>query len=96
MLHLSADGADDDDNPPVLQTPPQSGHENPFDPQATQLILTVECEARQRLLGKQAGPSASRMDASHASMHDSSVELHEAELLIQHLQRFVLEPGCLQ
>ena len=95
MLHLSADSADDED-PQALQTATPSGHDNPFDPQATQLILTVEREARQRLLGKQAGPSAGHMSASSASMHDSSIKLHEAEMLIQHLQRSVLDPACLQ
>lgn len=80
---LQADGADDVE-PQELHGQSQSGLENPFDPQSTQLILAVEQEARQRLLGRQAADS---MNALTPLAQDSSIKLQQAESQIQHLQR---------
>ena len=85
---LHADGADDDE-PQALQRQSQSVLENPFDVQSAQLVLAVEQEARQRLLGRQAGPPTGSMNV--ASPHDSSIKLQQAESMILHLQRCDLQ-----
>ena len=69
----------------IQGSPPQSAVENPFDQQSTQLILTVEQQVRQRLLGRQAGQSASI--AASPGHHASIAQLKQAELRIQQLQR---------
>ena len=68
--------------------------ENPFDAQSTQLILAVEQEAQQRLLGRQAGATTSSMNVSSPHAHDSSIKLQQAESMIQHLQRCHLQSIC--
>ena len=90
-MHLSAiclyaEGADDDE-PQVLLSQRQCVLENPFDVRSTQLVLAVEQEARQRLLGHHAGPPAGSMIVSGTHAHDSSIKLQQAESMIQHLQR---------
>lgn len=94
-VYLCADGADDD-KPQVLHIQSQSGLENPFDVQSTQLVLAVEQEARQRLLGHQAGLPDGSMSVSGPHAHDSSIKLQQAESMIQHLQRcdLHLQQGC--
>lgn len=86
VLCLYAEGADDDE-PQALLSQSQCVLENPFDVQSTQLVLAVEQEARQRLLGHHAGPPAGSMSVSGPHAHDSSIKLQQAESMIQHLQR---------
>ena len=52
-----------------------------------QLVLAVQQEARQRLLGREAADS---MNASTPHAQDSSIKLQQAESQIQHLQRYDL------
>ncbi|KAL3158641.1 hypothetical protein ABBQ32_011389 [Trebouxia sp. C0010 RCD-2024] len=80
---LQADGIDDTE-PQHMHTHSQAGFENPFDLQSTQLVLAVQQEARQRLLGRQATDS---MNASTPHALDNSIKLQQAESQIQHLQR---------
>ncbi|KAL3135480.1 hypothetical protein ABBQ38_005960 [Trebouxia sp. C0009 RCD-2024] len=80
---LQADGADDIE-PQHMHNQDQAGLENPFDMQSTQLVLAVQQEAHQQLLGRQATDS---MNASAPQALDTSIKLQQAESQIQHLQR---------
>lgn len=71
----------------------QAGLENPFDMQSTQLVLAVQQEAHQQLLGRQATDS---MNASAPQALDTSIKLQQAESQIQHLQRCDLHHFMLQ
>ncbi|KAA6420440.1 MAG: golgin candidate 6-like [Trebouxia sp. A1-2] len=70
--------------PPETPSHPQA--ENPFDQQSTQLILTVEQQTRQHVLGRQAG-TADGTSLSSQAADIANVKLQQAETLIQHLQR---------
>ncbi|KAL0019412.1 hypothetical protein WJX77_011077 [Trebouxia sp. C0004] len=72
------------------QPPESPSHpldENPFDQQSTQLILIVEQQTRQQVLGKQAGSIENGTTLSSQAADIANVKLQQAETLIQHLQR---------
>ncbi|DBB15044.1 TPA: hypothetical protein ACH3X3_004627 [Trebouxia sp. C0006] len=72
------------------QPPESPSHpldENPFDHQSTQLILVVEQQTRQQVLGKQAGSIPNGTALSSQAADIANVKLQQAETLIQHLQR---------
>jgi hypothetical protein len=85
---LSGDAGEADEydaQPP--ESPSHPLDENPFDQQSTQLILMVEQQTLQQVLGRQAGSIAKGTALSSQAAHIVSVKLQQAETLIQHLQR---------
>ena len=70
------------------ESPESAAAENPFDQQSTQLIVTIEQETRQQLLGRQAGYSSLGPDTSSQAADVANAKLQQAEALIQRLQRY--------
>ncbi len=88
LKYLSGDVGEADEygaQPP--ESPSHPLDENPFDQQSTQLILIVEQQTRQQVLGKQAGSIAGGTALSSQAADIANVKLQQAETLIQHLQR---------
>ena len=83
---VHADGPDEEDPQPP-QSPSHSDLENVFDTQSTHIIVSLQQELQQRLLGKHGGASTDCMHAAVSDRGDSSLKLQQAEHLIQHLQR---------
>ena len=84
MLHAD-EGSDSSRQ--MSESPAEPGWENPFDQHSTQLILTLEQQVRQRLLGRQATQSAAGAQHPSQAHTASAAQLQQAEHRIQQLQR---------
>ena len=85
---MSGDAGEADEysaQPP--ESPSHPLDENLFDQQSTHLILIIEQQTRQQVLGKQAGSPANGTALSSQAADIPTVKLQQAETLIQHLQR---------